>query len=64
MKRRNFYLIDRENGNAKRRITWKEIIGYFNSHNAPFRYCRANIDLDRFAAEMDEIEYTFVIEQA
>ena len=62
---RKFYLIDRENGNAKRRITLQEIADHFNGDgSSPVRWSPANVDLDRFRDEMDEIGYTFVIEHA
>lgn len=60
---RRFYLIDRENGNAKRRITLREIADHFNGDGGgPVRWTPANVDLDRFRDEMDEIGYTFVVE--
>ena len=61
---RKFYLIDRENGNAKRRITLQEIADHFNGDGSgPVRWTPLNVDLDRFREEMDEIGYTFVIER-
>lgn len=61
--RRTFYLIDRENNNKKRRITWKFILNHFNSSDPSFHYYPKIIDLERFAKEMDEINYTFKIEK-
>lgn len=61
---RRFYLIDRENGNAKRRITLQEIANHFNGDGTgPVRWNAKNVDLDRFRDEMDEIGYTFVVER-
>jgi len=63
MKRRKFFLIDRENGNVKRRITLREIADHFNGDgDGIVRWNKNNIDLDRFADEMAEIGYTFVVE--
>lgn len=60
---RKFYLIDRENGNAKRRITLREIADHFNGDGSgPVRWTPSTVDLDRFRDEMDEIGYTFVID--
>ena len=61
---RKFYLIDRENGNEKRRITMKFIVDHFNGDGAgPVRWNRNNVDLERFRADMDELGYDFVIER-
>lgn len=61
---RKFYLIDRENGNEKRRITLREIADHFNGDGSgEVSWTPANVDLDRFAEEMDEIGYTFIVER-
>ena len=61
---RKFYLIDRENGSEKRRITMKFIVDHFNGDGAgPVRWNRNNVDLERFRADMDELGYDFVIER-
>ena len=60
---RKFYLIDREDGNKKRRITMQLIIDHFvGDGTGPVRWNRGNVDLDRFREEMDEIGFDFVIE--
>jgi hypothetical protein len=63
MKRRKFYLIDRENGNEKRRITLQFIVNHFigDGYNV-VNWNKSNVDFDRFRMEMDEIGYDFVIE--
>ena len=61
---RRFYLIDRENGNEKRRITMRDIVDHFvGDGTSCIRWNRNNVDLDRFRDEMDEIGYTFVVDQ-
>lgn len=60
---RKFYLIDRENGNRKIRITMKTIVNHFvGDGTGPVRWHRGNVDLDRFRDDMDEIGYDFVVE--
>lgn len=60
-KPRKFYLFDLEHPErGKFRITWKTILEHFN--NGPVRFYPANTDLDRFAMEMEEIGYKFIIE--
>lgn len=61
---RRFYLIDRENGNEKIRITMRNIVAHFvGDGTGPVRWNAKNVDLDRFRDEMDEIGYTFVVER-
>ena len=61
--RNKFFLIDRENGNEKHRITMKEIVNHFNGDGTgPVKWNRDNVDLERFKFEMDEIGYSFVVE--
>lgn len=62
-KSRRFYLIDRENGNQKKRITMQAIVDHFiGDGDGVVRWNKNNVDLDRFRFEMDEIGYDFVIE--
>ena len=57
---RRFYLFDTEHPErGKFRITWKDILNHFN--NGSVRFYQKNTDLDRFAQEMEEIGYKFII---
>lgn len=63
MKRRKFFLIDRENNNKKIRITIKDIVNHFIGDGTSIvNWNKNNIDLERFKEEMDEINYDFIIE--
>lgn len=63
MKRRKFFLIDRENNNKKIRITIKDIVNHFIGDGTSIvKWNKNNIDLERFKREIDEIDYDFIIE--
>lgn len=60
--RRTFYLIDHENNDKRFRITMRDIIAYFTGDGSgPVKWNRNNVDLDRYATECEEINYTFEI---
>lgn len=61
---KTLYLIDRENGNAKKRISRKFLADFLNGDGSgPVTWNRNNIDLDRCKFELDEIGYDLIIKE-
>jgi hypothetical protein len=63
MRYRKFYLIDIEDPTDRRRVRWSEMLSYLNETSLS-TWNRDNFDFCRYATEMEEINFRFIIENA
>lgn len=60
---RKFWLIDKDDPTDKRRVHWVDMLAYMNDTSLS-TWTQENFDFVRYAEEMDEIDFKFVIENA